>query len=239
MTVSVSITTLLQHLLFLFLLLIAPRSRRHASAEAEFHIIGEDPIRRDAVYVAMGFHDPGVRHRRLAIARHHQSLARGDGVASFAHLGALHHGRAVYTRGYHRVDGTHFRLGMPACQLCTGASADAMQKASYAYLFPITRAERRWWVLVGVTAHRRRSPLRGFLLHYLQQPPWQLSLTLALLVSSLIFAFQDPSGRAGCHRQRDSGCALWIASCSAAASCFLCLARSARPALAGDSAAGD
>ena len=71
------------------------------------------------------------------------------------------------------------------------ATSDLMQKLSYAYLFPATRVERRWWVLVGLTAGVCEEALfRGFLLHYLHTSPWQLNLTLALLVSALIFGQQ-------------------------------------------------
>jgi membrane protease YdiL (CAAX protease family) len=71
------------------------------------------------------------------------------------------------------------------------ASSNLMQKVSYAYLFPATRAERRWWVLVGLTAGICEEALfRGFLLHYLHTSPWRLNLTLALLLSALIFGLQ-------------------------------------------------
>jgi membrane protease YdiL (CAAX protease family) len=66
-----------------------------------------------------------------------------------------------------------------------------MQKVSYSYLFPATLIERRWWVLVGITAGLCEEILfRGFLLYYLRTSPWQLHLTLALLLSSAIFGLQ-------------------------------------------------
>lgn len=71
------------------------------------------------------------------------------------------------------------------------AGADLMQKVSYAYLIPATRAERRWWVLIGLTAGICEEILfRGFLLHYLHAFPWQLDLTLALVASAIIFGLQ-------------------------------------------------
>jgi membrane protease YdiL (CAAX protease family) len=71
------------------------------------------------------------------------------------------------------------------------AAADLMQKVSYAHLIPATRVERRWWVLIGLTAGICEEILfRGFLLHYLHTFPWQLNLRLALGVSALIFGLQ-------------------------------------------------
>jgi uncharacterized protein len=73
----------------------------------------------------------------------------------------------------------------------TYKSADLMQSVSYAYLLPVTRRERQWWVLAGITAGLCEEVLfRGFLLFYLHTSPWKLNLTLALLLSSLIFGAQ-------------------------------------------------
>ncbi len=68
------------------------------------------------------------------------------------------------------------------------ATSELMQKLSYAYLFPATWTERRWWVLVGLTAGICEEVLfRGFLLHYLRG--W-MNFTLALAVAALIFGLQ-------------------------------------------------
>ena len=68
------------------------------------------------------------------------------------------------------------------------ASSDLMQKLSYAYLFPASWTERRWWVLVGLTAGICEEVLfRGFLFHYLHA--W-MNLTLALAVAAAIFGLQ-------------------------------------------------
>jgi membrane protease YdiL (CAAX protease family) len=59
---------------------------------------------------------------------------------------------------------------------------------AFNWFYPQTRSERRWWVLVCITAGICEETLfRGFLLHYLHVFPWTLNLTLALLISSLIF----------------------------------------------------
>lgn len=71
------------------------------------------------------------------------------------------------------------------------SSGEMLQKVSYAYLFPTNRRERRWWILVALTAGICEEILfRGFLLHYLYTSLWALSLTAALLLSSVIFGLQ-------------------------------------------------
>ena len=61
---------------------------------------------------------------------------------------------------------------------------------SFDYFFPATWTERRGWVFVCITAGVCEETLfRGFLLHYLHVFPWTLNLTLALLISSVIFGF--------------------------------------------------
>jgi membrane protease YdiL (CAAX protease family) len=66
------------------------------------------------------------------------------------------------------------------------ASADALK--SMDYFFPATWTERRWWVFICITAGICEETLfRGFLLHYLHVVPWSLNLTLALIISSAIF----------------------------------------------------
>jgi uncharacterized protein len=70
-------------------------------------------------------------------------------------------------------------------------SAALLLKVSYAYLFPVTRRDRRWWIVVGLTAGIcEEIVFRGFLLHYLHVGPWNLNLVVALLLSSVIFAAQ-------------------------------------------------
>ena len=57
-----------------------------------------------------------------------------------------------------------------------------------AYLLPSTRDERAWWWAVCITAGICEEIVyRGFLLHYFHTLPFHLSLTWALVVSSMIF----------------------------------------------------
>jgi uncharacterized protein len=68
----------------------------------------------------------------------------------------------------------------------TYRSAAALK--SFEYFFPATWTERRWWVLVCITAGVCEETLfRGFMLQYLHVLPWTLNLTLALVISSVIF----------------------------------------------------
>ncbi len=89
------------------------------------------------------------------------------------------------------------------------ATSDAMQKLSYAYLFPATWAERRWWVLVGLTAGICEEILfRGFLLHYLRVG---MNLTLALAVAALIFGLQHLyQGSERCRGYGSGRCAVRV-----------------------------
>lgn len=76
------------------------------------------------------------------------------------------------------------------------SSAEAMKHL--AYFFPATWTERRWWVLMCITAGICEETLyRGFLLHYLHTFPWALNLTLALLISSVIFGLAHLYGGIG------------------------------------------
>lgn len=57
-----------------------------------------------------------------------------------------------------------------------------------AFLLPSTGEERRWWWPVCLTAGICEELIyRGFLIHYLHLMPWHVSLTWALVVSSLAF----------------------------------------------------
>jgi membrane protease YdiL (CAAX protease family) len=66
------------------------------------------------------------------------------------------------------------------------SQAEAMKALDY--FLPRTWTERRWWVYLCITAGVCEETLyRGFLLHYLHVFPWTMNLTLALLLSSVIF----------------------------------------------------
>jgi uncharacterized protein len=80
------------------------------------------------------------------------------------------------------------------------SSADAMKSLSY--FLPATWTERRWYAFLCITAGICEEVLfRGFLQHYLHTFPFSLNLTLALLISAVIFGLQHLYLGAGGARQ--------------------------------------
>ncbi len=76
------------------------------------------------------------------------------------------------------------------------SSADALK--SFDYFFPATWAERRWFAFLCTTAGICEETLfRGFLLQYLHVFPWTLNLTLALLIAAVIFGLNHLYGGVG------------------------------------------
>lgn len=75
-------------------------------------------------------------------------------------------------------------------------SADALKPLEF--ILPVTRRELYWWVFVSITAGICEEILfRGFLLHFMQIFPWKTNLTMALLISSLIFGLDHLYGGIG------------------------------------------
>jgi membrane protease YdiL (CAAX protease family) len=75
--------------------------------------------------------------------------------------------------------------------------AEALKSLSF--FLPSTREERRWYAVLAITAGICEETLfRGFLLHYLHVIPWRIGLTQGLLLSSIIFGLQHLyQGRSG------------------------------------------
>lgn len=74
-------------------------------------------------------------------------------------------------------------LRSPALRAKAGKSAQRL-----AFLLPSSKEERRWWWLVCITAGVcEETVYRGFLVHYFHTQSFHLTLTSALVVSSLIF----------------------------------------------------
>jgi len=68
-------------------------------------------------------------------------------------------------------------------------SADALKPLEF--ILPATMREREWFTFVCFTAGICEELLfRGFLLYYLHVFPWKLNLTVALVVASVIFGIQ-------------------------------------------------
>ena len=69
------------------------------------------------------------------------------------------------------------------------SSAEAF--TSLSYFLPATRTERRWWVFLAITAGICEEVLfRGFLLQYLHTSPWKLGLTVSLVIAAVVFGLQ-------------------------------------------------
>lgn len=74
-------------------------------------------------------------------------------------------------------------LRSPAVRAKAGRAARRL-----AFILPSSQEERRWWWLVCITAGVCEEIVyRGFLLHYFHFLPFQLSLTVALVGSSVMF----------------------------------------------------
>jgi membrane protease YdiL (CAAX protease family) len=194
MNVSFSITTILQHLLFLFLLIVAPawdyydtrRLKRNPTSPARTRYYATECAwlwgAAIAAFLLVGW-------RSLAII----SPAPEEMGWLFQHIWVRYIIAVVLFTLAAIIAWTYLAVLIKRLknEPRKYASSNLMQKVSYAYLFPATRAERRWWVLVGLTAGICEEALfRGFLLHYLHTSPWRLNLTLALLLSALIFGLQ-------------------------------------------------
>ena len=192
MTVSASVTTLVQHLLFLFLLLVAPAW--------DFY----DTRRLKA--------DPTSRRK----IRYYKTLIAGLWIATFVACAAVGL-RPLFTISpaveeipwlWHHAWLNYLIQAIVAIFLAIillplvvvvlkklkkqprkYSSADAFKSLDY-YL-PATRGERRWWIFVAITAGICEEVLfRGFLLHYLHTSAWHLNLTLSLLIAAVIFGLQ-------------------------------------------------
>jgi uncharacterized protein len=75
-------------------------------------------------------------------------------------------------------------------------TSDAVK--SLDYFFPRSWAERRWFAFVCITAGICEETLyRGFLLHYLHVLPFSLDLTVALIIAALIFGLAHLYGGVG------------------------------------------
>jgi uncharacterized protein len=194
MTVHLSLTTLIQHFLFVFLLLIAPAWDCYDTACLKRNPDSAQRIRYYrtvvlwlwiAAIVACAV--VGLRSIFTIIpAPYGAPWLYGHAWVRYVVGVALALLTAAMLLPYITV--AWMRLtGKPR----TYKSADLMRTVSYAYLLPVTRRERRWWVLVGITAGLcEEIVFRGFLLYYLHTSPWKLDLTLALLFSSAIFGLQ-------------------------------------------------
>jgi membrane protease YdiL (CAAX protease family) len=72
----------------------------------------------------------------------------------------------------------------------SAAIQEKMEKAflRLSFILPLTGEERTWWIFVSLTAGSCEEILyRGFLIHYFTAAPFHAPLAVALIVSSVIF----------------------------------------------------
>lgn len=191
MTFHLSVTTTLQHLLFLFLVLIAPawdysytiRLKRNPSSEGKLRVYKTLCVwlwvSTVVAVLAVGWWPLFTINPAPAEAPWLQVLwvryLIAVVVVLFAAGGLLPVAIAVWKKLTHRPR--------------KYSSAEALKPM--AWFLPATWGERRWFAILSVTAGICEEILfRGFLLHYLHVFPWALNLTLALLLSVLIFGAQ-------------------------------------------------
>ncbi len=180
--------TVLQHLLFVFLVAVAPawdyrytsRLKRNPTPERKIGVYKTLCawlwISAVAAVLAVGwrplFEAPGeVWWLQIAWVRYLVEAL----LALFVAVGLLPFVIVLWKKLTHRPR----KYG----------SAEALK--SMAWFLPGTWAERRWFAIVSVTAGICEEFLfRGFLLRYLHVFPWGLNLTLALVIAAVIFGLQ-------------------------------------------------
>ena len=193
MITSLSLTTLLQHLLFLFLLLVAPAWDYYDTRRLKQSPTSPAKIRYYATLCAWLWGAAIVAGLLVGWPSIAISPAPREMSWLFQHIWVRYFVVVLLFVLAAIVIWTYLAVLLMRIrnQPRKYASSDLMQKLSYSYLFPATRLERRWWILIGLTAGICEEILfRGFLLRYLNTSPWHLNLRLALLVSSLIFGLQ-------------------------------------------------
>jgi len=188
---SHSAATLLQHLLFVFLLVVAPawdysytrRLKRDPNSRRKIGVYKTLCawlwISTVVACVATGFRPlftitlaPGeIAWLQIGWARALMEAA----IALFALGGLLPYAIVSWKKLMRRPR--------------TYASAKALE--AMMWFLPQTAAERRWFAVVSLTAGICEEVLfRGFLLHYLHVFPWKLPLTPVLLIAAVIFGLQ-------------------------------------------------
>jgi membrane protease YdiL (CAAX protease family) len=175
---------ILQHLLVFFLIVVTPLWDRYeiprlkASTEVRKKIHFYEKIMTASWISAL------VAGLTIGLAA--VTMQRTPGEIAWLDAGSR---GAIFMKGM--IGGVFLVIFVPA--LLALGSAKIRDKAGraakrLAFLVPSTREERRWWWLVCITAGVCEEIVyRGFLLHYLHATPFHLSLTWALVVSSVIF----------------------------------------------------
>jgi len=200
---NVAVVTLMQHLLFLFLLVVAPIWDLYDTRKLKRNPSSEQKIRYYKtlctwLWIASALAVVTIGFRPLFTI----SPSPGEISWLLLHPWLRHSAEALIA--IFIVVSVVLPVGTVVWKKLTKRPLKYSSVAlkSFSYFFPATWTERRWWVFVGITAGVCEETLfRGFMLNYLHVFPWTLNLTLALLISSVIFGFnhlyQGAGGVAG------------------------------------------
>jgi membrane protease YdiL (CAAX protease family) len=189
---NVSVATLMQHLLFLFLLVVAPIWDLYSTRKLKRNPSSEQKIRFYKtictwLWIASALAVVAIGFRPLF------TISSSPGEISWLLLHPWVRYLVEALIAIFVIISVVLPVGTVIWMKLTKRprryrSADALK--SFSYFFPATWTERRWWVFVCITAGVcEEIVFRGFLLHYLHVFPWTLNLTLALLISSVVFGF--------------------------------------------------
>ena len=189
---NVSVATLMQHLLFLFLLVVAPIWDLYDTRRLKRNPSSEQKIRYYKtlctwLWIASALAVVAIGFRPLF------TISPSPGEISWLLLHPWVRYLVEALIAIVVIISVVLPVGTVIWKKLTKrprkySSADALKSLSY--FFPATWTERRWWVFVCITAGVCEETLfRGSMLRYLHVIPWTLNLTLALLISSVIFGF--------------------------------------------------
>jgi|SRR5580704_56625 membrane protease YdiL (CAAX protease family) len=201
---NVSIVTLLQHLLFFFLLVVAPVWDWYAIPKLKRSLSSEYKIRYYQLlcawmWIASALAVLAIGFRPLFTI----NPSPGEISWLLPHPWARYLVEALIAIAFIII--VVLPVGVVIWKKLTKrplkySSAAALKSLNY--FLPGTWTERRWWVFISITAGVCEETLfRGFILHYLHVFPCTLNLTLALLISSVMFGvhhlYQGAGGVAG------------------------------------------
>ncbi len=191
MTFAFSARTLLQHVLFVFLLVIAPtwdyrytsRLKREPSSQRKIGVYKTLCawlwIASFVAVLAVGWQPLfNINPAPGEIDWLHVAWIRYliEAVLALFVAGAL---LPYVTAAWKKLTNRPRKYG----------SAEALK--SMTWFLPVTWSERRWFAVASITAGICEEILfRGFLLRYLHFFPWHVGLTLALFISAVIFGVQ-------------------------------------------------
>jgi len=200
---NVSVATLMQHLLFLFLLVVAPIWDLYATLKLKQNSSSENKIRYYKaictwLWTASALAVVAIGFRPLF------TISPSPGEIPWLSLHSWVRYLVEALIAIFFILSVVLPVGTVVWKKLTKRPRKYSSAAlkSFSYFFPATWNERRWWVFVSISAGVCEETLfRGFLLHYLHVFPWTLNLTLTLLISSVIFGcnhlYQGAGGVAG------------------------------------------